>query len=241
LVVTDVHGVLPQFLRHLNLMVAKALNVRWSRRENLWSVEQACATWLVEDEDVLAKGVYALVNPSVDDLVERVEDWPGITSWRAHANGGSFAVVRPVGFFRDGGPMPEQIEMRVVAPRRACGERWPLAEWNAALIGEVRASEKAAVDWRRRNGIRVLGRQAIRKQSAFEGPGTKEHPRRLRPVMACRSKERRISELNALRVFRRLHRAASQRLQAGDRSAVFPAGTWGHRSLREGPQSPAPS
>lgn len=231
LTITDVHARLPQFLRHLNLMTAKALNVRWSRWENLWSVEQACATWLVEDEDKLAKSVYALVNPTVDDLVERIEDWPGISSWSAHVHGRTIVVDRPVGFFRDGGAMPERVEINVVAPRRADGQRWPLADWNTSLMSAVRSSEAASLDWRRRRGVSVLGRRAIRKQSAFDGPKTYERRRCLRPSLACRSKDRRIVELNALRGFRRMHRLASQSLMTGSRDAVFPAGTWARRNL----------
>jgi putative transposase len=236
--VTDVHGVLPQFLRHLNLMLARALNVRWSRWENLWSVEQACATWLVDDEDKLAKGVYSLVNPTVDHLVERVEDWPGASSWHAHAYGQTMMVDRPAGFFRDGGRMPEQVELKVVPPRRASGERWPLEDWHKQLVSAVRSSEQASMVWRRRQGMTVLGRRSVRKQSAFEGPKTHEPRRRLRPALACRSRERRIQELGALCAFRRLHRSASQALLSGDRAAVFPAGTWAQRSLCQSCQPP---
>jgi putative transposase len=64
LVVFDVCGRLPEFLWYLNLMTAKALNFRWRRRENLWSVEQANVVLLVDDEAVLASSVYTLVNPS---------------------------------------------------------------------------------------------------------------------------------------------------------------------------------
>lgn len=238
LVVTDVFGVLPEFMRHLNLMIAKALNHRWSRWENLWSVEQVCATWLVEDDDALAKGVYSLVNPTVDHLVERIEDWPGISSWNAHMHGRTMVVDRPVGFFRDGGKMPERVELRIVAPRRANGERWLLDDWNSALIGAVRASEQASLAWRQRQGMKVLGRRAIRKQSAFEKPSSHEPRRRLRPSLACRDRDRRVRELTALRVFTTLHRLATQALLHGQRTVVFPAGTWARRSLCESCQPP---
>lgn len=235
LLVFDVHGRLPEFLRYLNLMTAKAMNFRWKRRENLWSVEQVNVVLLLDDEAVLAKSVYTLVNPSVDDLVERIEDWPGISSWSAHAYGRTMVIDRPVGFFREGGPMPEQVEIKVVAPRRAANpdERWPLADWNERLISAVRSSEQASLEWRRTKGVSVVGRRAIRQQSAFDTPTTWEPRRRLRPALACRDPERRTTELNALRVFRQQHRLASQALLRGDRVVVFPVGTWALRSLCE--------
>ncbi|MBL8740028.1 MAG: hypothetical protein JNK04_03005, partial [Myxococcales bacterium] len=218
LVVTDVRGCLPDFLRHLNLMTAKALNARWGRWENLWSVEQPCATWLVDDDDKLAKSVYTLVNPTVDDLVDRIEDWPGVSSWEAHVRGKAITVERPIEFFRKDGRMPERVTITVVAPRRANGERWALDDWNEKLIAAVRASEDAARVWRQKRCIRVLGRRAIRKQSAFDGPQTREARRRLRPSLACRDRERRVHELRVLRAFRTQHRAASKALLSGDRA-----------------------
>jgi putative transposase len=242
LVVFDVCGRLPEFLWYLNLMTAKALNFRWRRRENLWSVEQANVVLLVDDEAVLASSVYTLVNPTVDDLVERIEDWPGISSWSAHTHGRTMVIDRPVGFFRDGGPMPEQAKIEVVAPRRAANpeQRWPLADWNEQLIGAVRSSEQSSLAWRQRQGVRVLGRRAVRKQSAFDRPTTWEPRRRLRPTLACRNRDRRMSELDALRVFRRQHRLASQALLNGDRVVVFPIGTWALRSLCQSCTPPPP-
>ena len=240
LVIFDGHGRLPQFLRHLNLMTAKALNVRWGRWENLWSVEQASATWLVEDEDVLAKGVYALVNPSVDDLVEHVADWPGASSWSAHVSGKTIVIERPREFFRKRGAMPERVELKVVAPRRAANpeERWPLAEWNERLLCAVRSAEDTALAWRRKRGVSVLGRGNVRRQSAFDSPKTYTRRRTLRPSVACRSRDRRIHELAILRVFRQLHRLASQAFLNGGRAVVFPAGSWAQRAFCAAPPAP---
>jgi putative transposase len=233
LVIFDADGRLPEFMRHLNLMTAKALNFRWRRRENLWSVEQANVVRLVDDDAVLAMCVYTLVNPSVDDLVERIEDWPGASSWSAHAHGRTMVIDRPAGFFREEGPMPDQVEIKVVAPRRTANpdQRWPLEEWNERLISAVRSSEEASLAWRRKQGVSVLGRRVIRKQSPFDAPKTWEPRRRLRPTLACRDRDRRVAELDALCVFRRQHRLASQALLNGDRVVVFPVGTWALRSL----------
>jgi putative transposase len=240
IVVFDEYGVLPAFLRHLNLMTAKALNVRWGRWENLWAVEQACVTRLVEDADVLAKSVYTLANPAAGDLVERVADWPGASSWNAHLNGRSAVFERPNGFFREGGPMPERVELKVVAPRRASDPttRWPLEDWTNQLVAGVRAAEEEANARRIAQGSKILGRRAIRHQSAFETPKSSERKRRLRPSIACRNPERRINELRSLAVFRRQHRLASQALLSGDRVVVFPPGTWALRNLCESQRAP---
>jgi REP element-mobilizing transposase RayT len=45
-VVHDPHARLPAFLEHFHKMLAKCLNVRWSRWENVWSSEPTSRTCL---------------------------------------------------------------------------------------------------------------------------------------------------------------------------------------------------
>src|ERR1700730_6303517 len=48
LIVRDNEGNLPEFIGHLNKMLAKALNARLGRWENFWAAEQPSAVHLVE-------------------------------------------------------------------------------------------------------------------------------------------------------------------------------------------------
>jgi putative transposase len=232
-VVYDERGCLPAFLRHLNQMTSKALNVRWSRWENLWAVEQPCVTWLVEDGDVLDKVVYTLVNPVVDHLVERVADWPGASSWEVHAHGKPLVVQRPHLFFRKDGCMPKEVVLNAVAPRRCAdpSQRWDLATWREQVCAAVRRAEQAALRERLALGRRVLGRRAVRKQSVFESPATHARRRGLRPSVACRSGARRVAALRALREFREHYHRARQRFLNGNREVTFPEGTWALRAF----------
>ena len=239
IVLYDLRGLLAPFLRHLNQTMAKALNVRWSRCENLWAVEQPCATRLVEDQDVLAMAVYTLANPVAADLVARVTDWPGLSSWTAHVHGKEMVIERPHIFFSKHGSMPERVTLRVVTPRLADEptKRWDPEAWQEALLGGVRAAEQAALLERASRGSRVLGRRAVRKQSPHHSPSTSARRGNLRPQIACRNPRRRVAELTALRRFREQHFLARQRLVGGDRAAQFPEGTWAMRALC----APAPS
>src|SRR5687767_10471489 len=45
-VLYDPHGRLPAFLEHAHKMIARCMNARWNRWENLWSTEQTCVTYL---------------------------------------------------------------------------------------------------------------------------------------------------------------------------------------------------
>lgn len=232
-VVHDSSGRLPDFLAHFHKMAAKALNVRWSRWENLWSTEQPCATVLVDDRDVFDKVVYTLANPVVDHLVDRVDEWPGASSWRCHVTGQPLVVQRPRIFFREGGTMPQTVTLVAAEPPRAVDADKPLEldDWVSRVRAAIGRREQAARDERRRLGRRILGRREVRKASAFSAPETHAPRRNLRPTIGCRDVGRKVAALGMLKEFRRAYRRASERFAAGDRGVMFPAGTFALRRL----------
>jgi hypothetical protein len=236
----DNHGNYPEFLAHFNKMTAKALNAHWRRRENLWSSEPPSVVYVVEARDRLDKLVYLLANPVASHLVERASEWPGASSYELHLRGGAKRVKRP-SFFRDDGPMPEEVELRVERPDGF--EDLSEDEWVAMLMSGVRAAERGARDERVRRNIGVLGREAILAAKHTDLPQSLEPPSTLRPAIACKNVERRIGELRALVQFRAAYRIALDRWRAGEREAVFPTGTYRmvvFASVRHGP-SPDPA
>jgi hypothetical protein len=224
LVVRDNHGELPEFLAHLHKMIAKALNAHWGRWENLWAAEPTCAVHLVEADDRFDKLVYLLANPIADHLVERVADWPGACSLPQHLSGMPKTVKRPRGFFREDGPMPEEVTLR--ADKLDGFEQLSDEAWAAKIAAAVRGKEREARDERARNGGRVVGRKAVLRAAHTDRPSTVEPRRVLRPHVACRDKQRRMDALRTLRAFRAAYREARRRLIAGDRQVLFPMGTY---------------
>ena len=226
----DPRGRLPAFLEHFHKMVAKALNVRWSRWENLWATEETCVTYLPTSSDVFDKVVYTLANPVADHLVERAADWPGSSSLR-HLRGVRTKHPRPRQFFRKAGTMPELAELRATPPPPSGGLTSESAEaWTERVLAAVTRRERAAREERIRSGRRVLGRRAVRKASALDSPKTAEPRRNLRPAVACKNKARRIAVLAELVAFRVKYAAARRRFIAGERRVEFPAGTYGLRA-----------
>jgi REP element-mobilizing transposase RayT len=245
-VVFDPHGQLPAFLEHLHKMVAKALNARWSRWENLWATEETCVVYLPTPRDVFDKTVYTLTNPVSDHLVERASDWPGSSSLRFLVGRRASRHARPRTFFRATGVMPEWVELRAASPpvgdlepggRRGEAE----AAWAERVLAAVADRERAAREERARAGTRVRGRRAVRMASAFESPQTSEPRRNLRPAVACKDPARRAAELVKLVAFRRRYAAARARFVAGERSVEFPAGTYRLRAwgVRCAPSPPS--
>src|SRR5271165_922273 len=58
LVVSDPMGLLPDFLRELHRLTAKAMNALQGQWENLWSAEPCSAVRLADDQDVIDKIAY---------------------------------------------------------------------------------------------------------------------------------------------------------------------------------------
>ena len=231
-VVYDTKGQLPAFLEHFHKMLAKVLNVRWNRWENLWSTEETCITYLPTFDDVLRKVVYTLSNPVNDDIVDRIGDWPGASSLE-HLRGKRATVRRPTLFFSQNGVMPETVELEMTLPPIVLG-RESRESWAARVFEELREKERSLREKRQRDGRRVLGRKAVLGASPFDSPSTFERRGGLRPVLAARDPKVRAAELRRLHDFRVAHESARLRFIRGERDVEFPAGTyrmrlWGAR------------
>ncbi len=224
LVVRDNLGNLPAFLAHLNKMLAKALNAHWGRSENLWATEQPSAVHLIRACDRFDKLIYLLANPVNDHLVEHAADWPGATSLGAVLSGRSITVKRPRGFFREDGPMPEEITLRAERPEGF--EDISPEEWSAKVSEAIAVAERVARDERNRKKTRVLGRKAVLRARCTDTPTSVEPRRGLRPTLACKDVHTRIRALEALRAFRAAYRDAFKRWVARVKEVVFPAGTY---------------
>jgi putative transposase len=234
-VVHDPFGRLPAFLEHFHKMLAKALNVRWGRWENLWSSEETGVTYLPTAHDVFEKVVYVLANPLAEHLVDRIGDWPGCISLH-YLGGRRTSHERPKSYFRaTGSRMPARVELCATRPPPIAVTGGEASDkWAARVSTAVAERERALRLERQRTGARVLGRKDILRTSAFASPKTVAPRRRLRPAIAGKDGARRIAELAKLTEFRRAHERARRKYVAGQRNTEFPPGTyrmrvWGAR------------
>jgi len=77
LVISDPDGVLPEFLRELHRLTAKALNASQGQWENLWFAEKASAVRLPTLRDVVDKIAYCAANPVAAALVDAPRQMAG--------------------------------------------------------------------------------------------------------------------------------------------------------------------
>jgi REP element-mobilizing transposase RayT len=220
-VVHDRDGVLPRFLELFHMLTARALNCHRGRWENFWAAEQPNFNYCVEQGDVLDKTVYALANPVSAHLVDKVANWPGVSSMN-WLDGRTITVKRPHLFFTN--RMPESLSFQLSVPPRFEGDR---AQWADQVRAHVANAEKAAAVKRAKAGIRVVGRKNVLAASPFDRPNNHEPRRRLRPLIAAKNPWARMREIEALREFRRLYHKARVAFCAGLRAVLFPVGTFG--------------
>jgi putative transposase len=193
------------------------------RFENFWSSEPTSVVHLVEPNDILETMTYAFTNPTTADLVDTVEEWPGVTTFQASLVGGQPTVTRPKHFFRDDGSMPEVVSLPIHRPNGF--EQLDGKAWASLLEDRVRSREGAAREHRKAKGIAVLGRERILRQNPFECPESHAPRFQMSPRVAAKSKWARIQALLRNRGFIGKHRAAFLQHLAGVARVLFPFGT----------------
>jgi hypothetical protein len=81
----------------------------------------------------------AFTNPTAADLVDTVEEWPGVTTFAATVAGGQRTATRPKHFFHSDGDRPEVVSIAIVRPHgfQDLGQ----SEWASLVTLRVRAKE----------------------------------------------------------------------------------------------------
>lgn len=237
-VVHDPKGQLPAFIEHLHKMLARVLNVRWGRRENLWSTESTCVVYLKTEEDLLQKVIYILANPFANYVVDRAHDWPGSSSLD-YMTGRSTTHQRPKLFFREDGDMPAEVELRAIVPPEVAattrGDSWARTVLEALTERESRVRET-----RLRDGHSIVGRREVLQASPFETPSTTERTKGGPPRISARNRSNRARLLDELTTFLTSYAAARRLFATGHLNVEFPAGTYRMRLLGARCAAPIP-
>ena len=242
---TDVAGCLPDFVRDLNALLSRELNaLRGVRGANF---EKGYGLLEVHSHDkALEHAAYTLANPAASDLVERAEQWPGLSSVDMEY-GEPVRVQRPAEGLWSGKAahagrkasqrskraahacrtkMPEEVEL--VIDRPPVLPELSDAQVRAEVRRRLRQRERELADERRRLGRKVLGARRAARVDYLAVPKPEEMFGR-NPTFSGVVGEARKAMAAAVKEFRRAYRAASERFRAGVEGVVFPAGTWLYR------------
>lgn len=222
LVVTDVRGVLPDFLRELHRSAAKAMNASQGQWESLWSSEPCSVVRLVDEHDIIEAIAYVAANPVTAGLVARPEEWPGLSMWTER----EVRVRRPNVYFDPRGSSPESIVLRVELPPEVAADAARAAWWRREIQKKIAAKVAKAQRDMRGTCRTFLGRAGVRAKS-FAARARSFEPRRvIMPTVAAKDSTARTAMLAAQRAFRSAYRAALDEWKRGLRDVLFPFGTW---------------
>lgn len=225
----DNDGNFPEFLRHLDAMIAIMLLRYWGMTEYFWSSAQANVVHCVEADDRFREFLYVHTNAINEDQVDRVSDWPGASSLSMVLSGREKVIERPKRFFGERSTMPKEVTLRCVRPEGF--EHLSEEEWTKKITDAIASAETAARAKRVEENRRVLGRKAILRAKHTDVPSSVESRSDHRPEVACQNAERREVELDALRAFRAKYRAMFEKWIAKAADVLFPRGTYRLRVL----------
>jgi hypothetical protein len=227
--VHDPDGNFPVFAEHFHALLARCQNAHLGRFEAFWSSDATSVVRLVDPEDVLAKMVYAYVNPCAADLVDTAQEWPGVSSFEPAFSTGRMTATRPSFFFRCDGAQPESISVTICRPRGFADQT--AEEWCTLITEQVREAEEVHRERRRAAGKSVLGRQAVLAQKPFDSPQSPESHFGVCPRIAAKSKWARIEAIQRSKAFVERHKAAIKSWMAGIADVLFPYGTYWMRKF----------
>jgi hypothetical protein len=225
----DPNGNFPIFTEHFHGLLARCQNAYLGHFENFWSAEPTSVVRLVEPNDVLDKMTYAFTNPAAADLVDTIDEWPGVATFQSTLTGGHLTATRPKHFFRDDGDMPEAVILQIARPHgfQDLGQ----GAWSSLVTERVRASEAAHRQRRADKGIAVLGRAKILQQNPFHFPSSHAPRFHMNPRVAAKSKWARTEAVLRNRSFVERYRDAFLGHMAGLAGIVFPFGTYWMRKV----------
>jgi hypothetical protein len=186
----------------------------------------------VSDEPEAQRGrlKYILSHGVKEFLVEKVREWPGVHAARALLDdepleGLWFDRTQEYGARRRG---EEHERDRFATPETVtlsplpCWEHLSPEEQKDKVAELVREIEGEAAAQRAATGKTVLGRAAILKQHPHERPNRPK--KSYAPFVHAASQKVRRELYEGYRAFVGAYREAADRLRAGDRAVVFPAG-----------------
>lgn len=228
---SDPHGVRPKFLRHFHSLVARAVNRLHGDRDSLYSSDRYTAQHHPTPEDVFDRLVYILDNPVKALICRDPRDFGGVSSWNLEYDKPKL-VKRPEVFFGDN--MPDEVQLVIRRPKDLHPELSDRA-LRQRIRGAALARARQHVADAKAKGLRFIGfdraMRTPRKRATQGALGPAGFGAPAKPHVATRYPELEAEYVGKLRVFRAEYRERLIAWRDGDRTVIFPHGTYKMRVL----------
>lgn len=218
----DRRGNLPDFVRDLNSIFARSLNVHHGREDKIWSGDGYHLVRPINPGDVMRRMVYLAANPSCAGLVNRAEEFPGavVTPGRI---GVPKTYRRPDFFFSERGHWPESIDVTFEVPECM---NMTKSDYVRAFSSALKVREWEHRNERRTTGKSVIGADACRAVTPKQRATSREEPGRQKFSVACEDVAGRIEAIRRVKAFREAYNIALNEWREDVSGVIFPHGTW---------------
>ena len=222
---------LVHFKRTYHRLLAEEINRLHDRSGAIFS-SPARTTECLDDESSEARMFYALLNPVKDNLVERVENWQGFSSYTQCVRG-----VDEVYTYYDRTAYHKQkhrpdakpiqaflVNIRLEFSRLPHLEQLSEGAYQTYLRREVKLQEQSFEAERNTTGCRVLGREKLAKTDPRQRPVNPKQSG-AKPICHCMSDTRREKYKEAMKMFCSQYIEASAAYRGGAYKTEFPYGS----------------
>lgn len=224
----DENANLPAYHRDLHHFLTKQLNAMFDDCGPMWDSEQTNHVKPVTADDTLGRIAYTMANPVHHALVKFAKNWPGLRMcWPCRPR----TFKRPKGFLDEDARRPDGSlvwpEKATLTMHRPKGFDHLSDNELAIVIKDAihAAEEKARAEVIASDGT-FVGRRNIRRMSRHASPTTEATRSDITPRFACRDEALLREAVEKERAFLEEHADSMTAWRAGDRSVVFPVGTY---------------
>ena len=218
MVITDVHGNLPDFNRDFHAMVSRALGYLHKRRWPIWSHESYNACKLLSKEATLDAITYTLNNPIKDGLVSTLKKWLGLNSAQLQY-GEPRMIQKPEIFFSE--ELPEEVELQV----------WPAPELEHVskeqILEAVEENRLELCQRHKASGYRFIGMTKLLKQRLTDSPESLKALFKLKPTLKAKNRWLMLEAIQRKKDFTLAYQRALKEFKEREDKPVFPEGTYG--------------
>ncbi|MBI4614220.1 MAG: hypothetical protein HY720_11465 [Planctomycetes bacterium] len=219
---------LDHFLRHFQGFLAQFINKHWQRSDTVFP-RRCSVEPILDDEKLIERIVYVLTNPAKANLVDSIDDWPGLSSApeSLHLHSRTFTIFDRTAWHKadrphDPSPFQKSIRLEIAIP--PCWRHLSPKEQAARLRELVYSREEELRRERQAKGMKVLGIRAVKTVSPSDRPA---NPKRSpRPLCHASSRELWEEYREQYAHFVELYRVASKRYRDGERDVTFPPGSF---------------
>lgn len=228
--VTDTRSQLPRFLQLFHLLFARCTKAIRGWPAEVFDKDSSSAVHLRTPEAILESLAYLITNPVRALAVRYAKDWPGAQTLPKDIGNRTIRVRRPDFYFRPCNPdYPDVVELQLHMPAALQCDYGP--ELAQERIGQrVREREHQAWQEAKRSGRSFVGPRRVLKLAHTKRASSYEEFGSLNPQFATAGDREAASQAaKELHLFNARYNDALAAWTAGDRTGVFPHGTWSMR------------